>query len=148
MRTVVAFLLLYLLFLVQASVTPWWPDLVLLGLIAISLHETRLASAVAGACVGLCLDMTNPAFTGTSMLVLAVTGYGVASLRTLFYRARWATLLFVLMALALKWTALALFGPGPPGLAPLLVSSALTIALAPLAELGLTRLIYPGWQPA
>jgi hypothetical protein len=77
-----------------------------------------------------------------------VTGYGVASLRTLFYRARWATLLFVLMALALKWAALAFFGSGLPGLAPLLVSSALTVALAPLVELGLTRLIYPGWQPA
>jgi rod shape-determining protein MreD len=148
MRTLVAFLLLYLLFLVQASVTPWWPDLVLLGLIAVSLHETRLISALAGAFAGLCLDMTNPASTGTSLFALAVTGYGVASLRTLFYRARWATFLFVLMALALKWAALTLFGPGLPGLAPLLVSSALTIALAPLAEVALTHLLYPGWQPA
>ena len=148
MRTFIAFLLLYLLFLVQANVTPWWPDLVLLGLTAVSLHETRLTSALAGAFAGLCLDMTNPAFTGTSLLALAVTGYGVASLRTLFYRARWATLLFVLMALALKWAALALLGPGLPGPAPLLVSSALTMVLAPLAELALTRLLYPGWQPA
>jgi rod shape-determining protein MreD len=148
MRTFIAFLLLYLLFLAQASVTPWWPDLVLLGLIAVSLHETRIASTLVGAFVGLCLDMTNPGFTGTSLFALAVTGYGVASLRTLFYRARWATLLFVLMALALKWTALALLGPGLPGLAPLLVSSAVTVVLAPLAELGLARLLYPGWQPA
>jgi rod shape-determining protein MreD len=148
MRTFVAFLLLYLLFLIQASVNPWWPDLILLGLIAVSLHETRLTSAVAGAFAGLCLDMTNPAFAGTSLFALAVTGYGVAALRTLFYRARWATLLFVLMALTLKWTALALFGPGLPGLAPLLVSSVLTMTLAPLVELGLARFLYPGWQPA
>jgi len=38
--------------------------------------------------------MTNPAFTGTYMVTLAATGYGVALLRSLFYRARWATLLF------------------------------------------------------
>lgn len=148
MRTFIAFLLLYLLFLVQASVTPWWPDLVLLGLVAVSLHETRITSALAGAFAGVCLDMTNPAFAGTSLFALAVTGYGVALLRALFYRARWATLLFVLMALALKWAALVLLGSGLPGLAPLLVSSALTVVLAPLAELGLTRLLYPGWQPA
>jgi hypothetical protein len=30
----------------------------------------------------------------------------------------------------------------------LLASSALTLLLAPLAELGLTRLLYHGWQPA
>jgi rod shape-determining protein MreD len=148
MRTFVAFLLLYLLFLVQASATPWWPDLVLLGLIVVSLHENRITSTLAGAFAGLCLDMTSPAFTGTYLVTLAATGYGVALLRSLFYRARWATLLFVAMALALKWIAVAAVGPGLPDLPALLVSSTLTLVLAPLTELGLTRLLYHGWQPA
>jgi rod shape-determining protein MreD len=148
MRTFVAFLLLYLLFLVQASVTPWWPDLVLLGLIVVSLHENRITATLAGAFAGLCLDMTSPAFTGTYLVILAATGYGVALLRSLFYRARWATLLFVAMALALKWIAVAAVGSGLPGLPALLVSSTLTLVLAPLTELGLTRLLYHGWQPA
>jgi rod shape-determining protein MreD len=148
MRTFVAFFLLYLLFLVQASVTPWWPDLVLLGLIVVSLHENRITATLAGAFAGLCLDMTSPSFTGTYLVTLAATGYGVALLRSLFYRARWATLLFVAMALALKWIAVAAVGPGLPGLPALLVSSTLTLILAPLTELGLTRLLYHGWQPA
>ena len=148
MRTFVAFVLLYLLFLVQASVTPWWPDLVLLGLIIVSLHENRITSALAGAFAGLCLDVTSPAFTGTHLVTLAATGYGVAVLRTVFYRARWATFLFTAMALALKWAAVGLLGIGFPGLPALLVSSALTLLLAPLVELGLTRLLYHGWQPA
>jgi rod shape-determining protein MreD len=148
MRTFVAFLLLYLLFLVQASVTQWWPDLVLVGLIVVSLHETRITSTLAGAFAGLCLDMTSPAFTGAYLVTLAATGYGVALLRSLFYRARWATLLFVAMALVLKWVAVALFGPGLPGLPALLVSSILTLILAPLTELGLTGLLYHGWQTA
>jgi rod shape-determining protein MreD len=147
-RTFVAFILLYLLFLVQASVTPWWPDLVLLGLIIVSLHENRITSALAGAFAGLCLDVTSPAFMGTHLGTLAATGYGVAVLRTVFYRARWATFLFTAMALALKWTAVGLLGAGLPGLPALLVSSTLTLLLAPLAELGLTRLLYHGWQPA
>lgn len=148
MRTFFALILLYLLFLVQASVTPWWPDLVLLGLIIVSLHENRITSAVAGAFAGLCLDVTNPAFLGTHLGTLAATGYGVAVLRTVFYRARWATFLFTAMALALKWAAVGLIGTGLPSLPALLVSSALTLLLAPLAELGLTRLLYHGWQPA
>ncbi len=148
MRTFFAFVLLYVLFLIQASVTPWWPDLILLGLIIVSLHENRIASALAGAFAGLCLDLTDPAFMGTHMVTLAATGYGVAVLRTVFYRARWATFLFTAMALALKWTAVGLLGTGFPGLAALLVSSALTLLLAPLVELGLTRLLYHGWQPA
>lgn len=148
MRTFVAFVLLYLLFLIQASVTPWWPDLVLLGLVVVSLHENRIASTLTGAFAGLCLDVANPAFAGTHLFTLAATGYGVAVLRTLFYRARWATLLFMAMALALKWTAVGLLGPGLPEMPALLVSSGLTLLLAPLAELSLTRLLYHGWQPA
>jgi rod shape-determining protein MreD len=148
MRTFVAFILLYLLFLIQASVTLWWPDLILLGLVVVSLHENRITSTLAGAFAGLCLDLTSPAFAGTHLVTLAATGYGVALLRSVFYRARWATLLFVTMALALKWIAVAAFGAGLPGLPALLASSALTLLLAPLAELGLTRLLYHGWQPA
>ena len=148
MRTFVAFVLLYLLFLVQASVTPWWPDLVLLGLIIVSLHENRITSALAGAFAGLCLDVTSPAFMGTHLVTLAATGYGVAVLRTVFYRARWATFLLTAMALVLKWAAVGLFGTGLPGLPALLVSSTLTLLLAPLVELVLTRLLYLGWQPA
>ena len=148
MRTFVAFVLLYLLFLIQASVTPWWPDLVLLGLIVVSLHENRITSTLAGAFAGLCLDVTSPAFAGTHLVTLAATGYGVAVLRTLFYRARWATLLFMAMALALKWAAVGLLGTGLPALPAVLVSSGLTLMLAPLAELSLTRLLYHRWQPA
>jgi rod shape-determining protein MreD len=147
-RTFIAFVLLYLLFLIQASVTPWWPDLVLLGLIVVSLHENRITSTLAGAFAGLCLDVTSPAFAGTHLFTLAATGYGVSVLRTLFYRARWATLLFMAMALALKWAAVGLLGTGLPELPALLVSSGLTLLLAPLAELSLTRLLYHGWQPA
>jgi rod shape-determining protein MreD len=147
-RTFVAFILLYLLFLVQASVTPWWPDLVLLGLIIVSLHENRITSTLAGAFAGLCIDVASPAFMGTHLVTLAATGYGVAVLRTVFYRARWATFLFTATALTLKWAAVGILGAGLPGLPALLVSSALTLLLAPLAELGLTRLLYHGWQPA
>jgi rod shape-determining protein MreD len=147
-RTFAAFVLLYLLFLIQASVTPWWPDLVLLGLIVVALHENRITSTLAGAFAGLCLDVTSPAFAGTHLFTLAATGYGVAVLRTVFYRARWATLLFMAMALALKWAAVGLLGTGLPELPTLLISSGLTLLLAPLAELSLTRLLYHGWQPA
>jgi rod shape-determining protein MreD len=148
MRTFIAFVLLYLLFLVQASADAWWPDLVLLGLIVTALHEGRLASTLAGAFAGLCLDVTSPAFLGAHTATLAATGYGTAVLRTLFYRARWATLLFTATALALKWAVVGLTGAGLPGLPALLVSSGLTLLLAPLVELTLTRVLYHGWQPA
>ena len=148
MRALAALVVLYLFFLIQASIAPWFPDLVLLALVAISLHESRTASALLGAFAGLCLDMTSPTFAGASLLLLASVGYGVALLRSFFYRARWATLLFVLAALALKWTILAAAGPGLPDLPALLISSVLALLLAPLAELGLGRLLYRGWQPA
>ncbi|MBN2464274.1 rod shape-determining protein MreD [candidate division WOR-3 bacterium] len=148
MRTFFAFVLLYLLFMIQASVNQWWPDLVLLGLVVVSLHENRLASTLAGAFAGLCLDVTSPALLGAHLATLAATGYGVAVLRSVFYRARWATLLLTAMALVLKWAVVGLTGAGLPAVPALLTSSALTLLLAPLAELGLAGLLYHGWQPA
>jgi rod shape-determining protein MreD len=148
MRAALILVLLYILFLVQASATRLSPDLVLLTLVAVSLRENRLLSTLAGAFAGLCLDLTSPAFVGANLLVYALAGYGVASLGTLLHHSRWATWLFVLAALVLKWAGSALLGPGLPGLIPLAVSSGLTLLLAPLAEFGLTRLLYPGWQRA
>jgi rod shape-determining protein MreD len=147
-RRLIAYLLIYLLFLVQASLPAWWPDLMLAMVIACAFHETRLASTLLGAFAGLCADMTAPAFAGAGLLAYALAGYGVASVRRLFYRARWAALLLGLAALVLKWLTLYLVGPGLPSVAPILVSSCLTLLLVPVADAAVGRLLYPGWQAA
>jgi len=147
-RTLAVLLLMYLLFLVQASIGPWWPDLVVVALVVITLHESRTVSTLAGAWAGLCLDMTNPASLGTQFLALAASGYLVSLLHTVMYRARWATVGFVLLALALKRALAFLTGLGLPETTPLLVSSLLSLGLTPLAELVLSRLLYRKWQPA
>jgi rod shape-determining protein MreD len=147
-RTGVALLLIYLLFLLQASLPAWWPDLMLVLLVACALRENRLASTLLGAAAGLFADVTAPAFLGVGLLTYALAGYGVASVRRLFYRARWATLLLVFAALAVKWGALLVLGAGLPQLAPMLMSSGLTLALVPLADAAAGRLLYPGWQTA
>jgi cell shape-determining protein MreD len=141
-KRVFIFLLGYVLFLVQAALPAWWPDMMLLYLIAVSAHESKLASALLGAFLGLCLDMTAPAFLGSGLVVAAGIGYGVSSLRAFLYRARWATLLFALSALTLKWLALAFVGPGLPPWPLLAISSGCTLLLAPLIDATLTRLLY------
>jgi rod shape-determining protein MreD len=146
-RQLLAALVIYLLFLIQASLPPGAPDLVLLALIVLALHEGKLASTLLGTFSGLCLDMTAPAYLGANLLFLTVIGYAVASLRSYFYRGRWSAPLLALGALAVKWIMLLAVRAVPAALVPQLVSTGLTLALSPLAGVLLVRLFYVRWSP-
>lgn len=148
MRLTVATLLLYGLFLVQANLSMWAPDLMLLALVAFALHEERLAATLLGLFCGLCLDLTSPTFAGANMLALAGLAWVAATLRDLLYRSNWSATLLVLAGLVLKWGVLALSGSVRLMPLPLVVSSGLTIMLSPLVARLLAGLFYPRWKTA
>lgn len=141
MRQFFAFLLIYLLFIIQAGILPKGPDFVLLALVVFALHETKVIATFLGFFSGLCLDLTAPNTLGIQMLSFTITGYGVATLRKLFYRSHWQPVLFTFITLILKMTLLNLAGSGFQPLTASLVIG-LTLILSPFAEPALIRLFY------
>ncbi len=146
MRQLLAALLLYLLFLAQAALSPFSPDLLLLALFIFALHENKLAVTMLGLLCGLCLDLTAPSTAGVNILVYAGLAYGVASLHTLLYRPRWNLAILTAVGLIIKYSLHAVAGAGLPGLLPIAVSAAITIALVVPVDLLLSQLFYRRWQ--
>ncbi len=145
MTAALELLLLYGLFLVQAWFTPFSPDLVLLLLAVLSLHEGRLAATLLGAFAGLCLDLTAPGHLGTNFVTYSAFAYLTASLHGLVYRGRWYFVVLALLGLALRAGLHALTGAGLPGPLPLAVSAGLTVVLAVPADLLFGRLFARRW---
>jgi len=143
MRYFLAVVYLYLLFIVQAGILPAGPDFLLLVLIVFALHEGKLASALLGLFAGVCLDLTTPRYLGANMLVFTAIGYGVASVKGLFYRPRWYIVVLTIIALTLKNLIRLIAGLGFPQTAPLIISLALTLILSPFAEYLVNPLFYP-----
>jgi len=146
MRRIGILPLLYVLFLVQSLLAPWGPDLLLVSLVALAVHEDRVTAALLAFFGGLCLDLLSPSTMGAGILTLTVLAYAAASLRAIVYRARWYVLALVLAGFLLKFAVLALAGAGSPGPAPLVVSGLLTLGVAFPVEMAVARVFYPGWK--
>lgn len=142
MRQLFAFLFIYLLFVIQTAVLPLGPNFVLLALIVFALYENRLIATLIGLWAGMCLDLTTPTTIGIQMLALGSIGYGVAVVRTLFYRNRWHNILFVFVGLLLQYSFYCLVNRNQFNINPVLLTTVLTLALSPFAELALTSIFY------
>ncbi|NPV13329.1 rod shape-determining protein MreD [candidate division WOR-3 bacterium] len=142
MRQFLAFVFLYLLFVLQSTLFPIGPQVVLLALIVFALYENRLTATLLGIWAGLCLDLVTPTTLGVQMLALGGVGYGVAAVRNLFYRNRWHNLLFTLIGLILQYGLYHLVDKSPITIGSLLLTTTLTLALTPVAEPALVALFY------
>lgn len=142
MRQLFAFLFIYLVFVLQTAVLPLGPNFVLLALIVFALYENRVIATLIGLWAGICLDLTTPTTIGVQMLALGGIGYGVAVVRTLFYRNRWHNILFVFVGLLLQYGLYCLVGRNQFNINPVLLTTVLTLALSPFAELVLTPIFY------
>lgn len=146
MKTILLTLLVYLTALVQASLLPLGPDLVLLTLVSLALHEEKLAATVLGALGGLVLDLSDPGILGMGALTFAAIAYIVSTARGYFYRARWLTVVLVLAGMTVRYGMLALAGAGPAPLSRLLTIAALTVALSPIVNWLHANTILRRWR--
>ncbi len=148
MRILSIIVMLYVVCLVQIGFAPYSPDLLLLLLFVVSLHENRLLSTLLGFFSGLCLDLSSPACLGCGTLLYAGCAYGASSLHSLIYRGRWHMLILATIGLTLKYVLFFLCGAGLPPVRALLISSCTTLLLAVPADLLLSHLFYAKWQTA
>lgn len=150
MRTVAAFLFIYLLFIIQTVFLPVGADLLLLAVIVFALYESQLIATILGAFAGICLDLTTPVTFGIYALTLTLVGYGVAKSHNLFYRSHWNVTFFTIVAIGLKLVFQTIAGAGTPVLlapssfrsAHFLITTGLTLILSPFAEPLIRRLLY------
>lgn len=127
MKIISIALLLYLLFLIELVGSQYsrvWPDLTLVTILVVALHETRFTTAVLGVITGFFFDLVTPTCLGTNMLGLGLVGYVAAAARGYFYPAPWFFPVLVLGGLLLH-RIVALIGGIPSSPLVLQIASAL-----------------------
>ena len=134
MKHLLNFTVIYVLFILQSTLAPWSPDLLLLAVIILALREKRLPATLYGAWAGLLAGLTGPETVGMSLFLHSGLGYGIASLHTIAYRSRWYLLLLVAAGLLLKVVAGFAMGIRPSWSLQLASSILLTLVLALPAE--------------
>jgi cell shape-determining protein MreD len=141
-KLLLGLLLLYALFLLQVLLAPFGPNLVVLGVLALALHESRARATLFGLAGGLLLDTASPGSFGAACLVLSGAGWLTALLHSVAARGRWYIIVLSLLVVGLGLLAGWLAGAGLPSPFPAVVSAALTVALAVPVELLVGRILY------
>ncbi len=117
MRVFFLCLLLYAQFLIQMVACQYlkvWPDFMLITILVVALHDTRLVTTLVGTTAGFLLDLVIPSRLGTNMLVLGLLGYASSTARNYFYPAAWLFPLIVISALVIQRVATAIHGIPTP----------------------------------
>ncbi len=146
MRTAAAFVLVYVLFLLQSAINEAAPDLAYVTVIVVALHETRLVAVLLAGFLGVCFDSLSFSQAGLHTAAFALVGYFAGAARRYIYRVAWATPLLVVLALVIRWILRLTASPNPPDPFPTSISVALTLAFIPLADWFVAQVLFPKWN--
>ncbi|MEO0093144.1 MAG: rod shape-determining protein MreD [candidate division WOR-3 bacterium] len=134
MKILFQLLLIYFLFLIQAGIAHYAPDLVMLALVIFALNEPKKAVLTLSCFAGFCLDLVTPQTFGFNLLLLILTGFSISNLRTMVYYANRYALVLLAIALGLKYgLGFLLFRVMPPVLEVLLSSLATLLLMLPFS---------------
>jgi len=147
MRQAGLFLVVYLLFLVQAGIGAPAPDLAFVTIVVVALHELPVVAVLLAGFLGICFDSLVVEAVGLHTAAFALIAHAVASVRRYIYRVAWATPLIVILALGVRWSIRLLSSPALPAPLDAAVSLALSLAFIPLADWLVARVVFAGWKP-
>ncbi len=142
MRLFFSILFLYVLFLIQAVLAPFPLDLVILGLIIFSLHDTTVNSLILGIWTGILLGLINPIHFGFHIIVMAVIAYTSNSIHRFIYRQKIYFIGILLVALIFKYLMSLIIAPNPIQFTHWLLSVIILMAIALPSETLIIKLFY------
>ena len=129
MKHFLVILLAYLLAILQLGMRAYFPDLLLLLVVTVSVFEERNFAIVIGFLAGLFLDLGNPGLLGTNMLIYLVIGYGVILARRVVYEKVSYAVALCAGALVVKYALRYVLTGSLPAVWELLVACGLTLLL-------------------
>lgn len=142
MRLFFSIFFLYILFLIQTVLAPFPLDLVILGLIIFSLHDTTINSLILGIWTGILLGLINPIHFGFHIIVMAVIAYTSNSIHRFIYRQKIYFIGILLVALIFKYLMSFIITPGQIRFIYWLLSVIILLAIALPSETLIIKLFY------
>lgn len=129
MKHFLVVLLVYVLAMIQLGARAFFPDLLLLLVVTVSVFEDRNFAIITGFLAGLFLDIGNPSLLGSHMIVYLVIGYGVILVRRVVYEKISYAVALCATALVVKYGLILVLDRTLPVWWHLLISGGLTLVL-------------------
>jgi hypothetical protein len=143
MKLIFRLLLLYLLFLIQTAIAKPQLDLVVLGLVIFSLHDTPVFSIILGAWGGILLGLVSPVHFGFHIIALTTIAFACNNIRRFIYKYKTYFISILIIALLFKYVLSLIFlGAQQSFLSWLFATLIILIIAIPLENL-IIKVFYP-----
>lgn len=109
MKLVFRLLTLYILFLIQCAISRPQIDLIILGLIIFSLHDSIIFALILSSWSGILLGLVNPVYFGFHIFTLTLIAFGVNNIRRFIYKYKSYFLSIIVVALFIKYILVLIF---------------------------------------
>jgi hypothetical protein len=143
MKLAFRILSLYILFLIQCAISRPQIDLLILGLIIFSLHDSMIYSLILSAWCGILLGLVNPVHFGFHIFTLTLIAFGVNNIRRFIYKYRSYFISIIILALLIKYIIVLIFIGAQQSFWHWLLSVLIILILSIPLENLITRIFYP-----
>jgi hypothetical protein len=143
MKVIFRMILIYLLFLTETAIARPVLDLVLLGVVVLSLHDSAIDALIIGIWAGLLLGLVNPINFGFHITFITIIAFAVNSIRRFIYKYKAYYLSIVFLSLLFKYLMSLIFLRGSHNFLAWLLSIVIVLILAVPLEILIDKIFYP-----
>jgi hypothetical protein len=143
MKIVFRMLLIYLLFLIETAIGRPSLDLVLLGIVILSLHDSVVYTLIIGIWAGFLLGLVNPLNFGFHITLITTIAFAINSIKRFIYKYKVYYLSIVFLSLLFKYLMLLIFLHSNYNFLSWLLSIAIVLILAIPVDSLINKIFYP-----
>lgn len=135
-------LILYVLFLIQTAITRPQLDLVVLGLIIFSLHDTPIYALILGLWSGILLGLVNPVNFGFHIFAFTTIAYTCNYLRRYIYKYKIYFISILFISLSFRYVLTLIFIRAQQSFLMWLLATAVILTIALPLENFFVKIFY------
>jgi hypothetical protein len=146
MKITIRLLIIYLLFVIQTAIGRPQLDLVVLGLIILSLHDPGLYAMILGIWGGFLLGLLNPMNFGVHIIILTTIAFASSTIRRFIYKDKIYYIIILLLALVFKYLVSLIIIRTTQPFSIWLLQVAIILILAIPFEMFFANIFYRQWK--
>lgn len=136
-------LLIYILFLIETAIVQPSLDLLLLGIVILSLHDSLTNSLIISLWAGFLLGLVSPTSFGFHITIMIIIAFACNNIKRFIYKYKVYFLTILFLSLLFKYLVSLIFLHGTPHFLSWLLSIAIILILAIPLESLITKIFYP-----
>lgn len=146
MKILFRLIIIYMLFLIQTAIAHPQLDLLVLGLVIFSLHDTSLYAVITGIWAGFLLGLVSPISFGIHIVILTAIAYTSSTIRRFIYKDKIYLIIILLLALLFKYIVSLIFIRSIQPFSAWLLQVLIVLVLAIPLEIFFVNIFFRQWR--